>query len=310
MSPRVTILMGVYNGQETIKAAVGSLLSQSFTDIEVLVVNDGSTDKTGQLLEEIRDPRVIILTNAENIGLTRSLNRGLHIATGEFIARLDADDIAYPERIEKQLAWMESNPQAGVCGTYAEVQGEVWGSRVSSDECLIDWLLVDNIFVHSSVMMRRQLILDAGGYNENYEYAQDYELWARISAATAFGMVREVLVGHRRSADQISQRLGHHQTVYADKVRVELFSRALNRSLNQNECMMVAARPLPEIRLGTFVEFLNETWLRKQTPCRGDALKKMLARFLHARKRTAVEKTFILGARFLSIRDRIAFLAG
>ncbi len=161
-SPRVTVLMTVYNGLPYIAAAVESILSQTFTDFEFLIINDGSPDNSMAAVAEYRDDRIRVVDNPENIGQTRSLNRGLQLARGELIARLDQDDIALPERLEKQVAFADANPQVAALGTAATIideQGiDIGSAPVLTSERTLRWgLLFHNVLSHPSVMFRRSI---------------------------------------------------------------------------------------------------------------------------------------------------------
>ncbi len=121
MPNRVSVVMAVHNGEKYLRQAVESILAQTFMDFEFIIVNDGSNDSTDSILGEFasRDKRIIIVQNGKNIGLTRSLNRGLELAHGQLIARMDVDDISFPQRLEAQVDFMESHPEIGILGTAA-----------------------------------------------------------------------------------------------------------------------------------------------------------------------------------------------
>ena len=120
-NPRITVLMSVYNGEKYLKEAIDSVLSQTFKDFEVLIINDGSIDKTSKILKTYKDPRIRIINNKKNIGLTKSLNKGLKLARGEYIARMDDDDVSKPNRLEKQFEFMEKNSKYAVVGSFIEI---------------------------------------------------------------------------------------------------------------------------------------------------------------------------------------------
>jgi len=115
--PKVTVLMPVYNGEKYLNEAIDSILGQTFKDFKFLIINDGSTDGTADILKSYKDSRIKVTNNEKNIGLTKSLNKGLKMAKSEYIARMDADDISLPTRLQKQVEFMDSHPKVGVCGT-------------------------------------------------------------------------------------------------------------------------------------------------------------------------------------------------
>jgi len=201
--PKVTVLMSVYNGEKFLRKAVDSILNQTYKNFEFLIINDFSTDSSRDIILSYRDPRIRLIDNQENIGLTRSLNKGLKLARGEYVARMDSDDISLPQRIEKQIEFLEQHPKVVLLGSWAEIidQNEmikdIW--KYPTNHCFIAWkLLFGNCLVHSAVMYRKDCILDSGGYNELTTYAQDYELWIKLSSAGEIIQLPEVLVKCRK----------------------------------------------------------------------------------------------------------------
>ncbi len=213
--PAVTVLMGVYNGEVFVREAIDSILAQTCRDFELLVVDDGSTDATAAILASYDDNRLRVIHNEGNIGLTRSLNRGLRVARGELIARQDADDISRPERLARQVAFLESHPGVVVLGTQF-VSLDAWRHRLMNlwmrceTPLGIRWqLLFENPFVHSSVMFRRDVIVDHyGGYDETFRTNQDIELWSRIAPEHGLRNLPEALVALRHRAASVSGSYG------------------------------------------------------------------------------------------------------
>jgi hypothetical protein len=203
MTPKVTVLMSVYNAEKYLHEAMDSILNQTFQDYEFIIVNDGSTDSTLGILQGYRDPRISIINNPKNIGLTKSLNKGLKFAKGEYIARQDADDISLPGRLARQLNFMQAHPEVGGVGTWADIinpQGErlrtVQGPTNHDEICA--HLLIHNPFVHTSMFVRRQTLGKVGGYQEELRYAQDYDLWWRLAQVGRVAVIPEVLVKRRK----------------------------------------------------------------------------------------------------------------
>ena len=206
--PAVSVLMAVRDGAPWVREAVESVLAQTAGDLELIVIDDGSTDGTPALLEAVRDPR-LRLERREPRGLTRALNRALALARAPLVARLDADDLALPERLARQGAFLETHPEVGLLGTAArEVDGAGRQVRVvrppEDDAGLRRALIRENPFVHSSVMLRRGLCEQAGGYDEALPVAQDYDLWMRLSRATRMASLRDVLVVRRLLPGRVS----------------------------------------------------------------------------------------------------------
>lgn len=228
--PLVTVLMSVYNGARFLPEAVASVLHQTFEDFEFVIVNDGSTDGTRFYLLSIPDPRVRIVQNHTNEGLAASLNRGLDRARGKFIARMDADDVAAPERLERQVAFLKRNPKVGVCGTgrllIDEKGKSVAMARPTPGNLAIRWkLLLGNPFAHPTVMIRRDLLqAHQLRYDESYRTAQDYELWTRLLPLTRAANLDEPLLYYRLRGDRTSQsrrteQLANHDRIAAAAIR-------------------------------------------------------------------------------------------
>lgn len=210
--PKVTVLMSVYNGQRYLRQSVESILGQTFTDFEFVIINDGSTDNSRDILLSYRDPRMIVIDNDKNVGLTRSLNRGLSLARGEYVARQDADDISLPTRLEKQAKYLDTHLPVAVLGTQARninAQGRIFtsfGWERSLNEIGIRWLcMFESPFIHSSVMMRRNIIRDEyKGYDPDYVSSQDYELWTRVVYKYACSNLGEHLIYFRVHPESLS----------------------------------------------------------------------------------------------------------
>lgn len=204
MTP-VTVLMAVHNGERYLGSAVGSILQQSFQQYELLIIDDASTDNTPSVLlsYEERDKRIRVLRNETNIGLTRSLNRGLAVSQGKYIARLDADDQCYPARLAVEVEYLENHPECTVLASQADLideDGNRLGHarRVFSSETIVAQLFIYNPIVHSTVMFRADRIKALGGYDESLTRAQDYDLWFRvIGAKQKIETLNDSLVAHR-----------------------------------------------------------------------------------------------------------------
>ena len=185
-NPQVSVVMAVYNERSHLEEAVQSILNQTFEDYEFIIINDGSTDGSREVLERFADQDSRIrLVHQENQGLALSLNRGISMASGRYVARMDGDDVSYPQRFERQVRFLRGHPEVGVLGTkvkYIDVNGQVngeWPLPTDPDE--IAWhLLFNNCLAHSSVMARRAILEELNGYAEWMPVAQDYELWTRV----------------------------------------------------------------------------------------------------------------------------------
>lgn len=206
MDPEITVLMSVYNGERFLMEAIESILNQTYRDFEFLIINDGSTDSSREIILSYNDPRIRLIDNEQNMGLTRSLNKGLRLARGNYIARMDADDISMPERLERQLGFMERNPDIGLLGSWIEAI-DIYGNilyklKLPETDAYIKWtLLFENCIVHSSAFYKRDLSMKLDGYNEQFKRAQDYDLWSKMSFVTSIYQIPEVLLKLRDSSD-------------------------------------------------------------------------------------------------------------
>jgi len=195
--PKVSVIMSVYNGERFLHEAVESILNQPFKNFEFIIINDGSTDGSREIIESYNDDRIVLI-NQDKTGLTKALNKGISLARGEYVARMDADDVSLPERLEHQVAFLDENPDVGLVGCNIYVIDEK-GSIISMVEVPIEneeikWkLLFRNRFGHSAIMFRKECLSIIGGYNESIIYAQDYDLWLRISQNYNLGNLREFL---------------------------------------------------------------------------------------------------------------------
>ena len=201
--PAVTVLMSVYNGEKYLSEAIDSILTQTFTDFEFIIIDDASTDTTNTILQEYakKDARIRLLRNEENIKLAASLNRGLLEARAPLVARMDADDISFPFRLERQYAYMKEHPEIIVSGSYVELLPDetCWEVPLQHDDIQVQ-ILFDSPFMHPTVIMRKDFILQkTQGYDPSVSFAQDYDLWVRLSLQTdaLFSNIPEVYLRYR-----------------------------------------------------------------------------------------------------------------
>lgn len=213
--PKISVIMSVYKEPiEWIKQSVDSILNQTFKDFEFIIVNDKPERSENNVLlsrYEQSDKRIRIVHNDKNIGLTKSLNKGLSIAKGEYIARMDADDISVPERFEKQVRYMESYPEIGVCGSAIEYIGCRSGYKTYPENVDTQNILLESPFAHPSVMIRKSALAESK-YNEDFRYSQDFELWVSLySKSICFHNLQEPLLKYRISDEQIMAKHGKDQ---------------------------------------------------------------------------------------------------
>ncbi len=209
LAPKVSVLMAAFNAEQHLCEAVDSILAQTFVDFEFIIVDDGSTDGTATLLDSYSDARIVRLRNESNIGLTRSLNRGLAVAAGDYVARMDADDISAPERLQRQAAYLDVHPHVGLLGSAfafvdeAGAEKQVFAPPTQPTD-LMAALLVQNQLCHGSVMCRKCCVKAVGGYRDVFRYAQDYDLWLRLTERCEAASLGEVLYRYRVTPRGIS----------------------------------------------------------------------------------------------------------
>lgn len=174
--------MAVYNAEQYISSAIESILNQTFSDFEFIIVDDGSKDKSFEIIKKYADidSRIKIFKNIKNLGLTKSLNKAIKLSTGDFVARQDVDDISLPNRLKIQISFLKENPDYGFCGSNIIVKQNIRRNiKVSEFSDIKRSLFFRNCFWHSTIIIRKKTFEKYGLYDENFLYAQDYELWCR-----------------------------------------------------------------------------------------------------------------------------------
>ena len=214
MNPKISVIMGIYNCAATLPEAIGCILAQTETDWELIMCDDGSTDDTWAVAERYRvqhPDRIVLLKNEKNMGLNHTLNRCLAAARGEFVARMDGDDLCDPTRFAKQLAVLEVSPELAVSSsfmTYFDENG-TWGSCRMCEFPQPEDFLHGTPFCHGAAMFRREAVLSVGGYTEQacYLRVEDYELWTKLYAVGFRGRnLPEPLYHMRDDRDAIARR--------------------------------------------------------------------------------------------------------
>ncbi len=204
----VTVLLPVYNGEKYLREAIDSILNQTYTDFEFLIINDGSTDRTEEIILSYTDPRINYVKNEQNIKLIATLNKGLKLAKGKYIARMDGDDVSLPARLEKQIGYMEKHPEIGLCGSYIQTleAGSEYIIKYQTESDQIKFrLLFDTHFPHPAAVLRKSVLTENNlEYELKYIHAEDYVLWNRMALHTGLHNIPEVLVLKRSHDEQVS----------------------------------------------------------------------------------------------------------
>lgn len=203
-APRISVVMPVYNAEKYLSPAIESILKQSFKDFEFIIIDDASQDRSGKIIWEYAagDDRIIVRRNDKNMKLSRTLNRGIELSRGEYIARMDADDIALIDRLEKQAAYMDKNITVGISGGTMNIinaPGKTIGIRRyhTSDASIRRHIFRYSPFSHPTVMIRKAVLQKAGLYNPDFNPAEDYELYFRIGVYSRFGNLPDSLIYYR-----------------------------------------------------------------------------------------------------------------
>lgn len=208
--PKISVIMPVYNSEKYLREAMDSILNQTFTDFEFIILDDGSTDSSPDIVAGYNDPRIRFYQNERNMGVAATLNRGLELATGEYIARMDGDDISLPRRFEIQVAYMDAHPNVAVCGTNAIVFFEHGGEEKTTlpqrYSEIRENMFISSPFVHPSVIMRRS-VLERGRfrYESAFDGREDYRLWTRIFCQYELANIKEALIRYRKHSNQVTQ---------------------------------------------------------------------------------------------------------
>ena len=272
--PRVSVIMSAYNDEETIRVAVESVLAQTYTDFEFLIMDDASKDGTLCILEKLEDDRITIFRNKENRGLTANLNSLLALSEGEYIFRMDADDICRSDRMEKQVRYMDLHPEVYLAGCDTRDFGDsdlVWHLKDDPEELRIRMLL-HPVLAHPSFIFRRALYEEGFSYDETFRTAQDYDLASRVAKKHKIGRVGEILLDYRVHKKQVSAKDPSGQRNNADRVRERLL-RELQVSFSEEEKRLYGA------------------WAREEKPERFSDLRKcdlLIPKLVKANEKTKI----------------------
>lgn len=216
----------MYNAEKYVGQAIESILNQIWTDFELIIINDASTDGSLTIATKYaeEDKRIKVIDFEQNSGIAKALNTAIGLARGEYVARMDADDISMPERLAKQLEFMDNHPECGVCGSWirpfneARKKFEVWETELEHDSIKAE-LLFGCALMHPTVVFRRTVLINDSTYESDYIPAEDYRLWSRMASETKLANIPEVLLKYRIHEDGISQKENKKQALQAQRVR-------------------------------------------------------------------------------------------
>jgi hypothetical protein len=219
--PPLSVLLTVYNGKRYVLDAINSILAQTHREFELLIINDGSTDGSSALLAAQRDERIRLIHHESNQGLIATLNHGLAVAKGRWLALMDYDDVAKPHRLERQVQFMTDHPDIASCGSMIETFGQSTGPgwvRYTSPEDIAVALLFENPLCHPSMMHDRRALQGMNLRYPNVLYAEDYALWSRLARRARIANIPETLLQYRTHDHQISQQRSEQQAAAMAKI--------------------------------------------------------------------------------------------
>ena len=248
--------MSVYNGAEYVAHAIECILAQTYRDFEFIIINDGSIDGSLAIMQDYaaRDARIRII-DQQNTGLTIALRRGIEAARGEYIARMDVDDVSLPQRFEKQMAMFDANPDLVAVTTdvqHCSPDGPISGlSTLNRDPRLLPLLLCFENAVggHGQMIFSRRAYEAAGGYDPDFRYSQDFDLWSRMVELGPFGAVRETLYRWMTNNNNISTREKTAQQACSQKIRQKQYRKIVGTPLDDRtarDLVLFTIRAAPE----------------------------------------------------------------
>ncbi|MGD0781133.1 MAG: glycosyltransferase [Dehalococcoidales bacterium] len=238
--PLVSIVMSVYNSEQYLMDAIDSILAQTFGEFEFIIIDDGSTDGSIEILNRYKknDARMKVYRLSQNVGIVEALNRGVKLTTGKYIARMDADDISLPERLERQLAFLDSNPEVGVLGTNIQLidtAGKKYETlKFPTSHTQILWsLCFYNPIVHPSVMIKRDILIRTNGYRSGYPCAEDYDLWTRLAGETRFANLSQILLLLRKHTTNITIMDGFNNLISSIQIGRRMLNQILDKDVSK-----------------------------------------------------------------------------
>ncbi len=258
LTPAISVILPAYNAEKYIRESLESILSQTFSDFEFIIINNGSTDSTVSIVQSYSDPRIKLINNSENLGLIASLNLGLQAARGKYIARMDHDDISYPTRFEKEHAYLESHPDIVIVGTWSTIidpSGNVIKIHKNSlrHNVIKYELLFGNSITHPSIMMRRKEILELGGYDPQWINTEDYNLYSRAVKKYELTNLPEPLLYYRVHGGSLtgspdSQAIIHENTKKMIRKNISYYIPVTDEDHHLITQVLTARHPNPKLK--------------------------------------------------------------
>ena len=230
MKTKLTVLLPVYNGERFLKACIDSILNQSFENYKFIIINDGSQDSSNDIINNYNDERIQLINNNNNLGLTETLNKGLHIAKTNYIARIDQDDTSEKDRLQQQMQYLKENRSVKLIGCWGKIIDENdsfiksihYPSRKSK---ILEAFVSYNPFIHSSVIFDKEIALKFYGYPKSFVHAQDFYLWYNITSQFEVYNIPEELVNIRWHNQRATE--GEFNSIYILKEALHVYNLAI-----------------------------------------------------------------------------------
>lgn len=291
-NPLVTVLMPVYNAEKYLSEAIDSILAQTYKNFEFLIINDGSTDRSESIILDYqsKNPKIVYVKNETNIKLIETLNKGVRMANGKYIVRMDADDISKPSRIEKQVEYMEAHPTVGVCGSYFTVFGEGINKpyivkRPLGNNNIKASMLFTNAIGHPNVIIRRSVMINNGVfYDKRFFRIEDWGLWTELMPYCDFGNLPCSILNYRRSSTQETalaiddpQTKNYRKLLLGENLKIN----EIHGSDNQIDCLLSFLQD--EHKTMTNKDLENAMRLLKEYSKLGKAYKKEVIDYVWSR---------------------------
>ena len=257
----ISVIMPVYNGEEYLCEAIESILHQTYSNFELIILNDGSTDRTEEIILSYDDPRIVYVKNSENLRIVKTLNKGISLAKGEYIARMDADDVSMPERFEKQIAFLETHQEVDVVGSARKLcsNHKEMIFPLQHKQMMVR-LLFTSPLLHPAVMARKAFY-QRYQYDDAYDKAEDYHLWVHAVNDATYANLKEPLLCYRYHLGQTHSMAFEQQIATAKRVRnyyLEQLQIVLNEEQKEDLYQLSRTRYVPLERAERLYKILQE----------------------------------------------------
>lgn len=305
IKPKISVLMPVYNAEKFLNEAIDSILNQTFKDFEFLIINDGSTDRSKEIILSYKDPRIRYFENKKNLGLSATLNKGLDLAKADYVARMDADDVSLPDRLKTQLEIVKKDNNVGLVASWIVLIDENnnnkggWHTdrKNNSPEEIFYTIFFENCLAHSSVMFKKDIVLIIGRYNESFEKAQDYELWSRLAKLTKIVKIRKIGVKYRTYAQNTTPKIVNQQCHNEQKVFLRNVNDLMNGTINSEILLSIKynnpASMIKKNKLFDILDTFNKLNVQLIANAPSFLDKKKLRRLGQIKKYTLIKRYFM-----------------